>query len=84
MHSDFLTAEAIDLVEKWLEAARRGDRARNRAGRGPLADLVADPEGVSFAMRFVDRVCALMTIGPRAANSGRWWNRRRCRRSSPD
>ena len=56
MCSDFLTAEAIDLVEEWLEAARSGERAHRRAGRGPLADLVADPEGVGFAMRFVDRV----------------------------
>ncbi len=55
MGSDFLAAEAIELVRVWLTAARDGDGRENRTGRA-LRDLVGDPGGVRFAMRLVDRV----------------------------
>ena len=53
MRSEWLTWEAIELVRGWLEATEKLD---DRFGREDLEDLVADPDGVAFAMRFVDRV----------------------------
>lgn len=53
MRSKWLTSEAIELVREWLEATEKLD---DRSKRGDLEDLVTDPDGVAFAMRFVDRV----------------------------
>lgn len=53
MQAEWLTCEAVDLVRGWLEATEDLD---DRTGREDLEDLVTDPEGVAFAMRFVDRV----------------------------
>ena len=55
MESVFLTTEAIDLVKAWLE---RAGLEQTRGGRQGSAsrDLMADPDGVEFAMWFVDRV----------------------------
>ncbi|NOX30798.1 MAG: bifunctional proline dehydrogenase/L-glutamate gamma-semialdehyde dehydrogenase, partial [Actinobacteria bacterium] len=51
-----LAESAIALVDSWLNAAARGAiRSEERMTRR-LAGVVADPIGVQFAMRFVDRV----------------------------
>ena len=56
MRPDVLTTEAIDLVREWLAAAGPDEGQPARTQLGALADLIGDPGGVSFAMRFVDRV----------------------------
>jgi RHH-type proline utilization regulon transcriptional repressor/proline dehydrogenase/delta 1-pyrroline-5-carboxylate dehydrogenase len=56
MRSELLTTEAIGLVGKWLAVAGPGNGEPTRRQSGTLADLIGDPGGVSFAMRFVDRV----------------------------
>jgi len=58
MGSVFLAAEAIDLVKEWLDRAGRQE-AQSRKQGSALRDLMADPDGVEFAMWFVDRVMRL-------------------------
>ena len=56
MRPDLLTTEAIDLVREWLAATGPDEDQPARTQLGALADMIGDPGGVSFAMRFVDRV----------------------------
>ncbi|MEX2627513.1 MAG: hypothetical protein WD225_11570, partial [Ilumatobacteraceae bacterium] len=54
--ADQLVDPAIELAERWLGAAtdHRGAAEQRLAAR--LAGVIADPGGVGFTMRFVDRV----------------------------
>ena len=56
MRSESLTEEAIELVREWLATAGAAEEQRARTPSATLPDLVGNPGGVSFAMRFVDRV----------------------------
>ena len=56
MVKDLLADETIALVEQWLTAASRTETPADRATTGPLQDLIEDPDGAAFTMRFVDRV----------------------------
>lgn len=56
MVADLLAHEAVALVERWLTEARRIETSADRALTGPVRDLIEDPAGVAFTMRFVDRV----------------------------
>ncbi len=47
---------AVSLVGEWLERAERIETAQERESVDRLSGVVTDPHGVSFAMRFVDRV----------------------------
>jgi RHH-type proline utilization regulon transcriptional repressor/proline dehydrogenase/delta 1-pyrroline-5-carboxylate dehydrogenase len=51
---DQVADAAVDLVAQWMTAASASRRSAADAKR--LADLLDDPDGVVFAMRFVDRV----------------------------
>ena len=51
-----LADRAIDLVATWAASAGRHVTRHDRRTAGRLARLVADEDGVVFAMRFVDRV----------------------------
>ena len=56
MNSEYLVSESIELVREWLKVAALEDgQAPGRQG-GVLRELMGDPDGVAFAMRFVDRV----------------------------
>ncbi len=52
--ADALADPAVDLVRTWLAAAR--DRTADTAETKRLAELLDDPAGPGFAMRFVDLV----------------------------
>ena len=56
MSSGFLVDDSIDLVRDWLNVAARRDKQPLGKQGAVLRDLMADPDGVAFAMRFVDRV----------------------------
>ena len=58
MESALVATEAIDLVKEWLGRAGKV-QARGRKQGSALRDLMADPDGVAFAMWFVDRVMRL-------------------------
>jgi RHH-type proline utilization regulon transcriptional repressor/proline dehydrogenase/delta 1-pyrroline-5-carboxylate dehydrogenase len=47
---------AVELAASWLSAARGGGPRRDQRTAGRLAGLVGDPDGMAFALRFVDRV----------------------------
>ncbi len=47
---------AISLVGEWLERAERIETDEERDSVDRLSGVVTDPDGVAFAMRFVDRV----------------------------
>ena len=47
---------AVDLVSRWLVRARAEETATERKTADQLSGVVTDPDGVAFAMRFVDRV----------------------------
>ncbi len=51
-----LAGRAVEQVGIWLEAARRTETPAERDAIDRLSGLVADDEGLRFAMRFVDRV----------------------------
>lgn len=51
---DRLADEAVQLVATWLTAARQSDAGSAETRR--LAELLDDPSGPAFAMRFVDLV----------------------------
>jgi len=51
-----LADRAVDLVGTWVASAGRHVTRHDRRTAGRLARLVADEDGVVFAMRFVDRV----------------------------
>ena len=51
-----LADAAIELVERWLVAARASATSADTATAERLHGVVVDPGGVAFAMRFVDRV----------------------------
>ncbi len=51
-----LAEQAVRLVDEWLMRAREESTASERQTSERLAGVVADPEGVRFAMAFVDRV----------------------------
>ena len=55
-HSDApdLADDAVELVRSWLERARESDHGSAETRR--LAELLDDPHGPGFAMRFVDLV----------------------------
>ena len=54
--SDLLVDEAIERVERWLDAAGVSVSRRERLASRRLATMVSDRPGTAFAMRFVDRV----------------------------
>ncbi len=54
--ADDLADAAVELVERWLDEAKRTETNADRATSGQLSELIADPDGVSFTMQFVDRV----------------------------
>ncbi len=56
MEKHLLADETVALVESWLTRARSVETPEDRAQTGPLHDLIEDPDGVAFTMRFVDRV----------------------------
>ena len=56
MVTDLLADETIALVARWLDEAHAHETDADRALTGPLRDLIEDPDGVEFTMRFVDRV----------------------------
>lgn len=51
-----LADEATALVATWVTSAKATETDEDRASTGPLQDLIEDPTGVSFTMRFIDRV----------------------------
>lgn len=51
-----LVDPAIDLVSHWLRTARATEQKQDKAVMGQLEQLIDDPDGVAFTMRFVDRV----------------------------
>ena len=51
-----LAEKAVKLVEGWLVRARQDESRSDRRTIDRLQGVVADPSGLSFAMRFVDRV----------------------------
>lgn len=51
---DHLADQAVQLVKDWLAEARRSDAGSAETRR--LAELLDDPSGPAFAMRFVDLV----------------------------
>ncbi len=51
-----LVDETIELVASWLEQSEAIESRADRAVSGPLRELIEDPDGVAFAMRFIDRV----------------------------
>jgi RHH-type transcriptional regulator, proline utilization regulon repressor / proline dehydrogenase / delta 1-pyrroline-5-carboxylate dehydrogenase len=52
--ADILADDAVALVRRWLTEARELDHGSAETRR--LADLLDDPHGPGFAMRFVDLV----------------------------
>lgn len=48
--------EAVEVVTAWVDAAREMQTAEERRTADRLDGVVADPDGVAFAMSFVDRV----------------------------
>ena len=56
MDADLLVEPAIERVATWIEQAKKIETAADRAATQPLHDLVDDPDGVAFAMEFIDRV----------------------------
>ncbi len=57
MHDpQLLLDETTELVAHWLSVAKETETAEDRASTGPLQELIEDPSGVSFTMRFIDRV----------------------------
>ena len=56
MHTPSLEDEAIDRVDRWLRAAIDSTTGREQRAFAPLRRLIEDPQGVPFAMRFIDRV----------------------------
>ena len=61
--TDLLADESVQLVTEWLREARR--RNEDTAETRRLAELLDDPSGPQFAMRFVDLV--IRPEDPRAA-----------------
>ena len=55
MHTPSLEDEAIDRVDRWLRAAIDSTTGREQRAFAPLRRLIEDPQGVPFAMRFIDR-----------------------------
>lgn len=53
---DEIAARAEELVGQWLRAAEAAATAQDRRTAEQLHGVVADPAGVAFTMRFVDRV----------------------------
>ena len=51
-----LTDDAASLARTWMAATAAGQTAAERRTTHRLAQLVADPAGLEFAVRFVDRV----------------------------
>ncbi len=51
-----LVDETLDLVSRWLERSRSDESAAERAVAEQLVGVIAEPAGLAFAMRFVDRV----------------------------
>ncbi len=47
---------AVDMVERWLREAEAATTPDDRETAERLHDLIEDPDGVAFTMRFVDRV----------------------------
>ena len=56
MIPDLLADETIWLVKSWLLAAKDSETRADIDAVGPLHELIKDPDGVAFVMRFVDRV----------------------------
>ncbi|MGH9133458.1 MAG: bifunctional proline dehydrogenase/L-glutamate gamma-semialdehyde dehydrogenase, partial [Ilumatobacteraceae bacterium] len=54
--ADALVDDAIELAATWLRMARADRRADERRLTDRLLGIIADPNGVAFTMRFVDRV----------------------------
>jgi len=51
-----LAGDAVALVAHWINVADADETRDERAVGNRLAGLIADPDGVAFTMRFVDRV----------------------------
>ena len=54
--ADRLVEDAVALATRWINLAAADETRGERALGDRLARLVADPDGVAFTMRFVDRV----------------------------
>ena len=54
--ADLIVDDAVALVSQWLERARATTPSAERKVSARLQALIQDPDGVAFAMRFVDRV----------------------------
>ncbi|WP_426592804.1 bifunctional proline dehydrogenase/L-glutamate gamma-semialdehyde dehydrogenase [Cellulomonas sp. McL0617] len=54
--SQDVTHDAVRLAREWLTATAQGQSAHERKTTERLAALVADPQGLELAVRFVDRV----------------------------
>ena len=53
---ELLADDTIELVASWLDIAHETETDADRATTGPLQELIEDPDGVAFTMRFIDRV----------------------------
>ncbi|HCV34467.1 MAG TPA: hypothetical protein DGF10_07340, partial [Acidimicrobiaceae bacterium] len=51
-----LAEDAVAVVARWLTAARAIETAAERRSSERMRAIIEDPAGVSFTMRFVDRV----------------------------
>ncbi len=51
-----VTEQAVSQVKQWLQTAKEIETRAERIAVEQLSGVVADPSGVRFAMRFVDRV----------------------------
>ncbi len=57
MHDpNLLAAETAERVGQWLTKAKAIETDEDRSATGPLQELIEDPTGVSFTMRFIDRI----------------------------
>ncbi len=56
MSDQLLVPESIELVSQWLDRGPEVETDDDRATTAPLQALIEDPDGVGFAMRFIDRV----------------------------
>lgn len=52
----YLAEEAIELASKWLAAAEADTTDKEAERMGLLTKLINDPDGISFAMNFIDLV----------------------------
>ena len=56
VEANLLVDEAIELAKEWLETAETDTTKEEQAKAEQLSDLIQDPDGIIFAMRFIDNV----------------------------